>query len=107
MRWQSAPCLAWTQKSTPNAALGDPVHIQQSSQTIQNIAEAGDVYVGIAWGADDGSSCCADSLCMEMIFLRDADIAQQWLSADPENREIFTLPEPVEFATQFFVPLLD
>jgi hypothetical protein len=96
-----------TEISSQCRVTGDPVHIQQSGQSIQNIAKAGDVFAGIAWGADDGSSCCADSLCMEMIFLRDDNIAQQWLTDDPANREIFTLLESVAFAAQFFVPLLD
>jgi hypothetical protein len=85
---------------------GEPVHIHQSGQTIKNLAEVGDVYFGIVWGAADGSFCCADSLCTEMIFLRDEDIARQWLDDDPENREIFTLPESVTFAARFFVPLV-
>ncbi len=84
----------------------DPVTIQQSGQTIKNMDTAGNVYFGIVWGAADGSSCCADSLCMEMIFLRDGDVAQDWLAEDAENREIFTLQESVEFAERFFVPLL-
>ncbi|MCP5097609.1 MAG: hypothetical protein GY943_18840, partial [Chloroflexi bacterium] len=85
---------------------GEPVHIQQSSQTIENINEAGGVYFGIVWGAADGGSCCADSLCMEMIFLRDGDIAREWLAADPGNREFFTLQDSVKFAQRFFMPLI-
>jgi mercuric reductase len=85
---------------------GEPVHIQQSGETIANMEETGGVYFGIEWGAAEGGSCCADSLCMEMIFLRDGEVAEQWLAADPENREIFTLPDSVTFAAQFFVPLM-
>ena len=85
---------------------GEPIYIRQSGQTIENMAEAGGVYFGIAWGAADGSSCCADSLCMEMIFLRDDDIAQAWLADDLENREVFTLQDSVTFAERFFVPLV-
>jgi mercuric reductase len=84
----------------------DPIHIQQASKTIKNMNETGDVHFGIVWGAAEGSSCCADSLCMEMIFLRDGGVAEQWLAEAPENREIFTLPESVEFASEFFVPLM-
>lgn len=86
---------------------GDPVTIQQSGETIENMETAGNVYFGIAWGAADGASCCADSLCMEMIFLRDGAIADHWVAEDAEHREIFTLPESVEFAARFFVPLMD
>lgn len=85
---------------------GAPVKIRQSGKTIENINEAGGIYFGIVWGAADGGSCCADSLCMEMIFLQNGDIAEQWLADDLENREIFTLPDSVEFSAQFFVPLV-
>jgi mercuric reductase len=85
---------------------GDPVHVQQSGTTILNSDEAGDTHFGIIWGAESTDSCVADSLCMEMMFLRDADTAQQWLDADPDNREIFTLQQAVEFGDRFFTPLL-
>lgn len=83
-----------------------PIHIQQSGREIENPDEAGDIHLGIAWAAADIRSCCADSLCMEMIFLRDGSVARQWLADEPANREVFTLPEAVEFASRFFVPLL-
>lgn len=85
---------------------GDPVDIHQSGKALENPDEAGDVHLGIAWGAADADSRCADSLCMEMIFLREGKIARQWLTQDSGNREIFTLPEAVEFAGRFFVPLM-
>lgn len=85
---------------------GDPVSIQQSGKTIVNPDEAGAIHFGIIWGAANADSCCADSLCMEMMFLRDSEIARQWLADDPDNREVFTLQEAVEFGGRFFVPLL-
>ena len=85
---------------------GDPVSIQQSGKTIVNTDEARDIHFGIIWGAANADSCCADSLCMEMMFLRDGKIAQQWLADDPDNREVFTLQEAVEFGSRFFVPLV-
>lgn len=85
---------------------GDPVKIQMSGETILNLAEVRDIHFGIAWGAADVNSCCADSLCMEMIFLRDTETAQKWLSDDAGGREVFTLQEAVQFSSRFFVPLL-
>jgi mercuric reductase len=85
---------------------GEPVHILQSGMTIENPDEVGDLHVGIGWGAADADTSCADSLCMEMIFLKDGKIARQWLADDAENREIFALPMAVEFAGRFFVPLM-
>lgn len=84
-----------------------PINIHQSGKTIDNADKAGDIHVGIAWDAADADYYCADSLCMEIIFLIDGEIARQWLTKDPDNREIFSLPEAVEFATRFFVPLTD
>jgi mercuric reductase len=74
--------------------------------TIENPDEVGDLHVGIGWGAADADTSCADSLCMEMIFLKDGKIARQWLADDAENREIFALSMAVEFAGRFFVPLM-
>jgi len=85
---------------------GDPVNIQQSGKTIENADEVGDLHLGIAWGAADADSRCADSLCRQMVFLRDSAVARQWLMDDSASREIFTLPEAVEFAARMFVPLM-
>lgn len=43
---------------------------------------------------------------MQMMFLRDGAVARQWLAQDAANREIFSLPEAVEFASRLFVPLM-
>jgi mercuric reductase len=102
-----SPMFGMTTHITSRCRVTDaPIDIHQSGKTIDNADEAGDVHVGIAWNAADAASCCAASLCMEMIFLEDGNIAQQWLAKDSDNREIFTLPEAVEFASRFFVPLV-
>jgi mercuric reductase len=85
---------------------GDPVTIEQTGQTLENRAEAGDVCFGIIWEAAGACSCCADSLCMEMMFLKDGQVADQWLAEDPDNREIFTLDEAIDFGKRFFMPLM-
>lgn len=95
-----------TQINSRCRVTGDPVNIQQSGKTIENPDKTGDVHFGIDWGAADADSSCANSLCMEMIFLRDSDVARQWLGDGSGDREIFTLPEAVEFACRFFVPLI-
>lgn len=84
----------------------DAINIKQSRQTITNLDEVGEVHFGIAWAAASEGGSCANSLCMEMIFLRDKKIAQQWLVEDSGNREIFSLQEAVEFSARFFVPLM-
>ena len=87
-------------------ATGEAVVVEQAGETVKNKNEAGDLCFGIVWGAASSCSCCADSLCMEMMFLKDGKVAAQWLSKDPDNREIFTLDEAVEFSARFFKPLM-
>jgi mercuric reductase len=95
-----------TQINSQCRVSSDPVHIVQSGKKIDNLNEVKDTQFGIAWGASNKHVCVADSLCMEMMFLRDTHVANQWLDEDPENRETFTLSEAVEFADQFFTPLM-
>ena len=95
-----------TQINSKCRVTSDPVSIRQSGKAILNQDEAGDIHFGIIWGAANTDSCCADSLCMEMIFLRDSGVAQQWLADDPDGREVFTLQEAIEFGRQFFMPLV-
>lgn len=85
---------------------GAPVSIRQTGQVIQNPEEAGDLRFGIIWAAASSCSCCANSLCMEMMFLKDGEVAEQWLAEDQGNREVFTLQEAVEFGSRFFMPLM-
>ena len=86
---------------------GEPVRVEMSGKEITNIKDAGGLYFGIIWAAANTCSCCADSLCMEMMFLKDQAIAEKWLEADPGNREIFTIEDAVDFGARFFVPLME
>ena len=85
---------------------GGRVAIQQAGTAIENPDEAGDVRFGIDWGAARAGASCANSLCMEMIFLQDGQVAREWLKGDAGTKQAFTLPEAVEFARRFFVPLM-
>ncbi len=80
--------------------------IRQAGKKIENLDEAADIHFGIIWGAASSCSCCANSLCMEMMFLKDGKIAESWLAEDKGNRETFTLQEAVDFGARFFVPLM-
>jgi mercuric reductase len=82
---------------------GEPVHLEQNNREIT--AGTSSVWFGINWGAAASDTACAESLCMEMMFLADEDVARQWLAESPETREIFDLPAAIEFAAGFFVPL--
>lgn len=82
---------------------GNHVHIEQSE--IHFTGGTLDAWFGINWGAAANDTVCADSLCLEMMFLANEAIASQWLAASPDTREIFDLSSAVEFAAAFFVPL--
>lgn len=95
-----------TQVSSKCRITGSPVVIHQSGKTIDNPEVVDDIRFGIIWGAASACSCCANSLCMEMMFLKNKMIADAWLTEDPANREVFSLDEAVEFGAQFFTPLM-
>ena len=84
---------------------GDQVHIEQDGTAFTSGSL--DAWFGINWGAAADDLVCAESLCLEMMFLKNADTASQWLAESPETREIFDLPSAVEFAAAFFVPLAE
>jgi len=95
-----------TEITSQCAVTGKPVNIQQRDHEIANADDNRQLYFAINWNAAE-NNCCATSLCTEMIFLHDETTAKKWLDNDTENREIFSLPQAIEFASDFFKPLLD
>jgi Alkylmercury lyase len=83
------------------------VSIKQKNLEFENIKELNDLYFGISWSSAETSSCCANSLCTEMIFLKGDDLAGNWQLEDRSNREIFDLDEAAEFSARFFMPLME
>ena len=84
----------------------EPIIIQQQKLKTLNQTDAGDTYFGINWNAASDNSYCADSLCKEMIFLKNKTVADKWLSENPEQRQTFQLGDAIDFAARFFTPLL-
>ena len=66
-----------------------------------------DAWFGIDWGAAASGIACADSLCMEMLFLANEAVAREWQAGSPDTRQVFDLSSAVEFAAGFFVPLAE
>ena len=85
---------------------GASISIDQLDQEVLNKAENTDIHFGINWNSA-ANNCCATSLCSEMIFLKNKEIAQAWFIEDSQNREIFALDEAIDFAAQYFTPLID
>jgi mercuric reductase len=82
------------------------ISIDQLDQEVLNRAENTAIHFGINWNSA-ANNCCATSLCSEMIFLKNKEIAQAWFIEDSQNREIFALDEAIDFAAQYFTPLID
>ena len=82
---------------------GTPIEIHMSgTDVLESIP--GRPYVGIRWQSTSG--CAAKSLCLEMVFLADRATAQSWRQDDPDNIDVFTLPDAVACGAAFFRPLL-
>jgi hypothetical protein len=84
---------------------GEKVHIEQNGTEFSGGTL--EVWFGINWGAAATDTACAASLCMEMMFLANENVARDWLAESSDTREIFDLPSAVEFAAGFFVPLAE
>jgi hypothetical protein len=84
---------------------GAQIHLEQNGASFS--AGTVDAWFGINWGAATTDTVCAESLCMEMMFLANESVARDWLAESPDTREIFDLPAAVEFAAGFFVPLAE
>jgi hypothetical protein len=84
---------------------GDAIHLEQNGTSFSGGTT--DAWFGINWGAATSDIVCAESLCMEMIFLSNETVAHNWLAESPATQEIFDLSSAVEFAAAFFVPLAD
>lgn len=83
-----------------------PVTIRQTGRNVSKQRNTSPLYFGINWSAASDKSCCADSLCTEMIFLKNDSVANSWLGEAPEQRQIFALNDAIDFAARFFVPLI-
>jgi hypothetical protein len=82
----------------------EPVLIRQSEDRVIEAAPA-TVLVGVNWRKPCGRHA-AHSLCVEMVFLKDAATAQAWHGGDLANHSLFELPEAIEFGKRFFRPLV-
>lgn len=84
---------------------GEKIHLEQNGTNFSDGTL--DAWFGINWGAATSDIVCAESLCMEMMFLANEAVAREWLAESPDTREIFDLPSAIDFATGFFVPLTE
>jgi mercuric reductase len=82
----------------------DPIHLRQRDLELLEIEPSKDLLLGIHW--QESTTCAAHSLCREMVFLKNLDVAMTWQEVVSEARELFEIQEAVQISAQFFVPLL-
>lgn len=82
----------------------EKIEIEQKGNEVISVKPADDIYIGIKWQST--GSCAAESLCMEMVFLKDKEIAEQW-KGNNEHISIYPLDDAIMFGINYFKPLID
>lgn len=83
---------------------GEAIVIRQKGERLVD-AHPVTTRVGVRWQRPSGDSA-AHSLCMEMVFLKDDDVAVQWHGSDLRSHTVYTLEQAGEFSAGYFRPLL-
>jgi mercuric reductase len=86
-------------------ATGAPIRIFQHGVQILEASPSPEIRVGIRWQATEG--CAAHTLCAEMVYLKDEQVAEAWRKAHGPSVDLLTLPEAIELGIAFFLPLLE
>ena len=81
---------------------GEPLVVDMQGAAVLGVQPVAPV-VGIRWQSTSG--CAAQSLCLEMVFLRDCATASGWQQQDPASISLFALDEAVAIGSAFFSPL--
>jgi hypothetical protein len=82
----------------------EPVVIRQQDERIVD-ASPSSVLTGVRWQMPCGGHA-AHSMCVEMVFLKDAGTAQAWHNGALDHHSVFNLNDAVEFGARFFKPLV-
>ena len=83
---------------------GEVIVIRQQGMELLEASPSRDIRLGVRW--QDPQACAAHSLCLQMVFLKDAQIAHQWQGGNLQDIGLFDLDEAVAFGAAFFGPLL-
>ncbi len=83
---------------------GEAIRIHQRGKVLVSADPGRGIHTGVRWQSPD--QCAAHSLCMEMVFLRDARTAADWAAKWEVPVSILNLEQSIEFGTTFFQALL-
>lgn len=81
----------------------DSIHIKMLNKKVIKVNYP-ELRVGIPKKSSKG--CAARNLCPEMIFLRDAKIADDWVAEKVDILLLLSLQEAIELSAFYFVPLV-
>lgn len=79
-----------------------PLQIRINQEELLH-ANLPNIHLGVRM--QDPGSCAAQSICREMVFLENAEIAEEW-SQDKENAYTFSLPEAMQLSINYFTKLI-
>ena len=82
----------------------EKIEIEQNGDEVISVEPSEGIYIGIKWQST--GSCAAESLCMEMVYLKDKATAEAW-QADNEHIDIYPLDAAIEFGVKYFKPLIN
>ena len=80
------------------------IEISQDSTELLTAKPSTGIFIGIRWQFP--GICAADILCMEMVFLKDKNIALQWQGRN-KSHSVFPLHDAIVFSINYFKPLLN
>lgn len=81
---------------------GKPIQIRLNQEEIL-ATNLPNIHVGIRM--QDPGSCAAESICREMVFLENVEVAEEWRK-HKEHAYIFSLAEAMQLSINYFTPLL-
>jgi len=85
---------------------GKVIQLQQSDQTLLSSSATIYAYIGISWASASSTTSCAESLCLDLVFLHNKGVSIHWQAQDSNNREVFNLLDAIKLGTLFFKPLM-
>lgn len=83
---------------------GETIVVRQGGKRILE-ARPATTRVGVRWQTPS-DNCAAHSLCTEMVFLKDDEVANAWHGGDGQNHSLYTLEQAAAFGVHYFRPLL-
>ena len=81
---------------------GKPIQIRLNQEEIL-VTNLPNIHVGIRM--QDPGSCAAESICREMVFLENVEVAEEWRK-HKEHAYIFSLAEAMQLSINYFTLLL-